>query len=99
MLPPTNNVTQPSPKLAETPFYVNTEARPWIQLEGAGRGRAGVSAFGFGGTNFHIVLEEYVPDETVAKGRVAYRLNRVAQPVVLWAATPGALGRALRAPP
>ena len=91
VLPPTNNVTQPSPKLAETPFYVNTEARPWIQPAGAGPRRAGVSAFGFGGTNFHIVLDEYVPGESVETERVAYRLNRVAQPVVLWAATAGTL--------
>ncbi|MEE9208996.1 MAG: SDR family NAD(P)-dependent oxidoreductase, partial [Kiloniellales bacterium] len=40
-----------------TPFYVNTEKRPWLR-NGSPR-RAGVSAFGFGGSNFHCVLEEY----------------------------------------
>jgi len=62
VLPPTLNVTDPNAKLLETdsPFYLNTEAQPW-----AGNGlprRAGVSAFGFGGSNFHAVLEEYGDD-------------------------------------
>jgi acyl transferase domain-containing protein len=85
VLPPTNNVERPNPKLeiGKTPFYVNTETRPWIQPEGEGPRRAGVSAFGFGGTNFHVVLEEYQPDHDGA-----YRLHAVAQPVILQAATP-----------
>ena len=39
---------------------MNTELQPW-DAPAAGVRRAGVSAFGFGGTNFHVVLEEYVP--------------------------------------
>jgi acyl transferase domain-containing protein/NAD(P)H-dependent flavin oxidoreductase YrpB (nitropropane dioxygenase family)/acyl carrier protein len=45
----------------QTPFYLNTEPRPWL-AEDAGPRCAGVSAFGFGGTNFHAVLEEYTGD-------------------------------------
>ena len=80
VLPPTLNVTQPNPKfeLETTPFYVNTETRPWIRPEGGVPRRAGVSAFGFGGTNCHIVLEEYSADHNAA-----YRLGGVAQPVLL----------------
>lgn len=43
------------------PLFLNTRARPWIHADDSHR-RAGVSAFGFGGTNFHAVLEEYRGD-------------------------------------
>ncbi|MEI8382801.1 MAG: beta-ketoacyl synthase N-terminal-like domain-containing protein, partial [Planctomycetota bacterium] len=59
VLPPTIKVGQPpAPMMAEdSPFYVSTEARPWCKPHGYPR-RAAVSAFGFGGSNFHCVLEE-----------------------------------------
>ncbi|HEY2154038.1 MAG TPA: beta-ketoacyl synthase N-terminal-like domain-containing protein, partial [Isosphaeraceae bacterium] len=61
VLPPTLGVTRPNPKAIdpEGPFYVNTETRPWVHGTDAHPRRAGVSAFGFGGTNFHVVAEEY----------------------------------------
>ncbi|HTE59387.1 MAG TPA: SDR family NAD(P)-dependent oxidoreductase [Solirubrobacteraceae bacterium] len=61
VLPPTLGVTTPNPKadFPSSPFYVNTETRPWIHDTEDHPRRAAVSAFGFGGTNFHIVLEEY----------------------------------------
>jgi acyl transferase domain-containing protein/acyl carrier protein len=60
ILPPTINVERPDPRLGldESPFYLNTRARPWVKAPGVPR-RASVSAFGFGGTNFHVTLEEY----------------------------------------
>ncbi len=59
VLPPTSKVRTPIERLAEgsSPFYLNTEARPWLPQPGHPR-RAAVSAFGFGGSNFHCVLEE-----------------------------------------
>jgi acyl transferase domain-containing protein/NAD(P)H-dependent flavin oxidoreductase YrpB (nitropropane dioxygenase family) len=61
VLPPTTNVERPNAQLeaAALPFYVNTEPRPWVRLDASQPRCAGVSAFGFGGTNFHAVLEEY----------------------------------------
>lgn len=59
VLPPTL-VEQPNPRInfEESPLYLNSEMRPWVH--GADHPRyAGVSAFGFGGTNYHIVMEEY----------------------------------------
>ncbi len=60
VLPPTIKIERPSPKLEleDSPFYLNTEARPWVTT-GEHPRRAGVSSFGFGGTNFHAVIEEY----------------------------------------
>ncbi|HSN84171.1 MAG TPA: SDR family NAD(P)-dependent oxidoreductase [Polyangiales bacterium] len=60
-LPPSIGLEKPNPKIGfgRIPFYVNTELRPWDELKDVRR--AGVSAFGFGGTNFHAVLEEHVP--------------------------------------
>jgi acyl transferase domain-containing protein len=64
VLPPTLHVTKPNSKarFQESPFYVNTETHPWIDGFEHHPRRAGVSAFGFGGTNFHAVLEEYTED-------------------------------------
>src|SRR5262249_43079998 len=60
LLPPTLKVERPNAKLdvENSPFYLNTEARPWIRGKGHPR-RAAISSFGFGGTNFHVTLEEY----------------------------------------
>ncbi len=60
VLPPTINVTRPAARVfvdPKSPVYVNTEPRPWIA--GAQPRRAGVNSFGFGGTNFHALMEEY----------------------------------------
>jgi acyl transferase domain-containing protein/phosphopantetheinyl transferase len=60
ILPPTLHCDDPNPslELEKTPFYVNTESRPWIHGDPTPR-RAGVNAFGFGGINAHAILEEH----------------------------------------
>ena len=61
VLPPTIKVDDPNEAIdAAGPLYVNTEKRPWIKRRESKR-RAAVSAFGFGGSNFHCVIEEYDP--------------------------------------
>ncbi len=89
ILPPSINIDRPSKKLGieNTPFYLNTEPRPWI-TDGELR-RAGVSAFGFGGTNFHYVLEEF---QNVHSG--PFRMHKTSQTVFLSAATPKELDKA-----
>ena len=60
VLPPTLKAQDPDPTLGieKSPFYINTKLRPWM-ASGENKRAAGVSAFGFGGSNFHAVLEEY----------------------------------------
>ncbi|WP_287129290.1 type I polyketide synthase [Candidatus Cyanaurora vandensis] len=43
--------------LTGSPFYLNTQTRPWVHGRPTPR-RAGVNAFGFGGINVHAILEE-----------------------------------------
>lgn len=59
-LPPHAGVDEPLEPIANPrgPAYLLRDARPWFANGDTPR-RAGVSAFGFGGTNFHAVLEEY----------------------------------------
>lgn len=60
LLPPVLHYQTPNPKIdfGNSPFYVNAELSPWTTgLAGHPR-RAGISAFGVGGTNAHVVLEE-----------------------------------------
>ncbi|MCE9613359.1 MAG: polyketide synthase [Lentisphaerae bacterium] len=61
VLPPTANCDTPHPalELETTPFYVSTEARPWIHGNADLPRRAAVNALGFGGIDSHCILEEY----------------------------------------
>jgi acyl transferase domain-containing protein len=61
ILPPTLcDQINPDLEIDKTPFYLNTEARPWIHGRSDSPRRAGINAFGFGGINAHVVVEEYV---------------------------------------
>ncbi len=64
VLPPTLKADLINPTLGidHSPFYLNQHLRPWISKEGHLR-KAGVSSFGFGGSNFHAVLEEHSPQK------------------------------------
>ena len=64
----TSSDPNPNVDWAHSPFRVNTELREW-PAPASGVRCAGVSAFGFGGTNFHAVLEEYVPGRHRDAGR------------------------------
>ncbi|MEL7451002.1 MAG: beta-ketoacyl synthase N-terminal-like domain-containing protein, partial [Pseudomonadota bacterium] len=61
--PPHANVTRPNARISRSdcPVSLLPAPRPWITAPGAPR-RASVSAFGFGGTNFHVTMEQYQGD-------------------------------------
>jgi len=63
-LVPTLNFKTPNEEFdfEDSPFYINTELKPWESSQGIPR-RACVSSFGFSGTNAHMVIEEYIPKE------------------------------------
>lgn len=87
VLPPTIKIQRPNPALdlEKSPFYLSTQPRPWIR-DGSHPRRASVSSFGFGGSNFHVAIEEYVPKN--GQG-AAWRLQTApAQLVLLSASTP-----------
>ncbi|MCG8458542.1 MAG: acyltransferase domain-containing protein, partial [Holophagales bacterium] len=90
-LPPSLHFEEPNPQIDfdSSPFFVNTETRPW-ERNGAPR-RAGVSSFGMAGTNAHVILEEAqerppVPEAGTGEARL----------LVLSAKTPAALARRAR---
>ena len=58
-LPATLHYTKPNPHLdlAGSPFVVSAALRDWPMVAGTPR-RAGISSFGVGGTNVHVVVEE-----------------------------------------
>ena len=68
-LPPSLHYRRPNPRaeLADSPFYVNAETYPWVP-DRLPR-RAAISAFGIGGTNAHLVLEEAPEPAAATPGR------------------------------
>ncbi|MGH9643364.1 MAG: beta-ketoacyl synthase N-terminal-like domain-containing protein, partial [Terriglobales bacterium] len=72
VLPPSINCERENPGIdfAHSPLGINRQLRPWDVAKDQPR-RAGVSAFGFGGTNFHAVLEDYVPGRIKGNGHRA----------------------------
>jgi FkbH-like protein len=61
MIPPSLQFDSPNPNIdfPNSPFFVNTQLRPWNRSSKVRR--AGLSSFGVGGTNAHVVIEE-APD-------------------------------------
>ncbi|WP_338874056.1 amino acid adenylation domain-containing protein [Spirosoma sp. SC4-14] len=71
---------------ANSPFFVNTEHKDW-ELTGVRKGfprRAGISSFGVGGTNVHVVLEEFTDSVPVLPAELPLA-ERPAQ-LITWSA-------------
>ena len=74
LIPPTVHYTRPNPEIDfdRTPFFVNDTLREW-HTDATPR-RAGVSALGIGGTNAHVVLEEFRPGIAATSARERHLL-------------------------
>ncbi|GEM_PF-2228885 len=73
-IPPTLHCDEPHPRFRfqESPFYPVRELRAWEPRDGFRR--AAISSFGFGGTNCHVILEEFDP------GKNGYQQSRWPKP-------------------
>jgi acyl transferase domain-containing protein/3-hydroxymyristoyl/3-hydroxydecanoyl-(acyl carrier protein) dehydratase len=61
-LPPTANFESPvNDDLKTGPFRVLSEGQPWLRRSDGSPRRAAISAFGFGGINAHVLIEEWRP--------------------------------------
>ncbi|MDJ0953921.1 MAG: SDR family NAD(P)-dependent oxidoreductase [Acidimicrobiia bacterium] len=77
ILAPSLGGDTPNPNIdfSRSPLYINKELTDW-KVEPRQVRSAGVSAFGFGGTNFHVVLEEYIPGRLqVEGGKTTYAIT------------------------
>lgn len=85
-LPPTANFSTPADGIAmeNSPFRVLNQPQTWQQRKTGRARRAAVSAFGFGGINAHLLIEEWLPHKA-AKSSVAYlpANRRKSQPVAI----------------
>jgi acyl transferase domain-containing protein/thioesterase domain-containing protein/acyl carrier protein len=90
-IPPNLHFQTPNPKIdfENSPFYVNTTLKEWQKDKYPLR--AGVSAFGIGGTNAHVILEES-PQEI---SPIAPSKSRQYQLMFLSAKTPSSLDKAV----
>jgi acyl transferase domain-containing protein/3-hydroxymyristoyl/3-hydroxydecanoyl-(acyl carrier protein) dehydratase len=70
-LPPTAGFASPQPgmQLEQSPFRVLTAPQPWNRRNVNIPRRAAVSAFGFGGINAHLLVEEWLPESDIVSPR------------------------------
>ncbi|MES2311553.1 MAG: type I polyketide synthase, partial [Pseudomonadota bacterium] len=99
VLPPLVHYRKLNPRIAldGSPFFIVDEAQPWAtRITEDGQPiprRAGISSFGFGGVNSHVVVEEYLGGNAPAD---AAPLSRTPACIVLSAKTASVLRERVR---
>jgi len=80
VLPPSINFNKAPEKspLNNSPFRVQTKAEEWIRKNNKRPFRAAVSAFGFGGINGHLLIEEWCSDSATCNPQPATRNPQLA---------------------
>ena len=76
-LPPTANFETPNPRMGYegSPFKVLSKSEKWERRKRSVPRRAAVSAFGFGGINAHVLLEEWAPQDVSEQQELAVGLD------------------------
>jgi len=77
IIPPSLHCEEPRAELEDFPFYINTQTRPWIHDFSLPPRRAAINAFGFDGTNTHIILEEIQAEDKIS-------IIREIKPGLIW---------------
>lgn len=69
-LPPTAGFEAPDPqlKLEETPIKILQKPKEWLPAKSGEPRRCALSAFGFGGIDGHVLIEEYLSGKTSTEG-------------------------------
>ncbi len=80
IIPPTLHCQEPNSrfKFETSPFYIAQQAKSWDEVNTTVR-RTGMSGFGFGGTNCHIILRGLTSIE-----KAQYVTSRIALPLVVF---------------
>jgi acyl transferase domain-containing protein/3-hydroxymyristoyl/3-hydroxydecanoyl-(acyl carrier protein) dehydratase len=78
ILPPSANFTSPSERIpmAESPFRILEKAEKWSAKNDSKTRRAALSAFGFGGINAHLLIEEWTNNDSSEYDRHSIHLSR-----------------------
>ena len=82
ILPPQANFMVPDPALETGPFSVLTQPEKW-ERKGEKPLRCALSAFGFGGINGHLLLEEFIPPAHAASPEVGDSSQTSPEPVAI----------------
>ncbi|KAK0710384.1 hypothetical protein B0T21DRAFT_340648 [Apiosordaria backusii] len=105
-VPPNLHLHQLSPKVAKyaTNLVVPTSPMPWPSVEPGQPKRGSINSFGFGGTNAHAIIEQYVPalhdknfvlsvksSSSISRGTSGPRANNICLPLLLSATSQKAL--------
>ncbi|MFH1747739.1 MAG: beta-ketoacyl synthase N-terminal-like domain-containing protein [Planctomycetota bacterium] len=84
-LPASLGYETPAPgiELADSPFRVQTENAPWERRDEQTPRRVGISAFGFGGINAHVLVEEWDPKLSNCEEVTSLPVRSDAEPVAV----------------
>ncbi len=90
VIPPQINLRQLNSRVnwQSMPFYVPTEPTAWPEQPDGSPRRAAINAFGIGGLNIHVVIDEYVPGTSYAakipsNGLVVRRQTPEREPIAI----------------